>query len=406
MTELKEPNPFFASFFGNFELKRDNVSLNELDLRSRQATKLLAILIYHYRDPYPSAKLIDMLWPGTAENPTHALSNLIYRLRKSLAKVWPGEKLIVLRNGCYQWNPDIPIITDVRELDSCVESLNEGKNAPEDITRIEQLLRNIKGKFLADFSDDIDVLSVQTYYHNLFLKSFTKLIQYYESEHLYSAMELLCQSAIHVDPLEEQFHCGMLQALIGSNRFLAAEDYYHEIISQMKSYMGDMHTERIEEIYQRMQKRIHFRETDIDRIMGDMKEEEQAKHAYVCEYGFFQKMFTIQLRLKKRDNIPVSIVLLSLYVNGGELTREMSDPVMGKLEEILLSSLRQGDIISKYSPSQYITMLGGCSREQTEVIMQRICAEFYRKNRNNKFILQYSARQLSDPMLLPAPACS
>lgn len=312
-----------------------------------------------------------------------------------LAEFWPGEKLIISRNGSYQWNPDVAIETDVWTVDSCERLAEKSGSSRVRMSALERLVNCYKGRFLEEYSDDFDLLSLQTYYHNLYLKSAAKLIEHYEAEHAYYQMELLCQNAIHIDPLEEQMHCGIMRAYIGTNRFLTAERYYHETIAKMQGYMGGMPTEQMRRIYQQMQKQIHVRETDLDRILTDMAEQEHTRQAFFCEYGFFQKMFVLQIRLKERDKIPVSIVLVSLYIEGEDVPGASVGGAMQKLKEALLSFLRYEDMVTKYSSSQYLLMLSSCTREQTDIVMKRIRIRFYELCKYRRVQLQYSARELT-----------
>lgn len=394
MSERKKEESFEATFFGEFGLHKGEAYLDQPYRRSRQATKLLGLLILHVRDPWPAARLTELLWPGTSEAPRHALSNLTYRLRKMLAEVWPGEELILSRNGSVQWNPAVPIVTDVERFDRADASLSGSELTPEAVTVLEQTVKQYTGKFLEEYSDDVDLLLTQTYYQNLYMKFVDLLVQSYEASHEYEKMYNLCKDALQIDPLEEMAHCGVIKAFIGANRFSDAEAYYHDTVKMLQDQLGSVPFDDLRKIYLQMQKRIHVRETDLDQILEDMRGQSFDRKAFYCEYGVFQKMFLLQVRLKERDRTPVSIVLISLYRGNAEIAGKDMQNEMLQLKDVLLSSLRHADTVTQYSSSQYLLMLSGCTLEQSNLVVRRVRAGFYRICKDRSVQLQHSTREI------------
>lgn len=394
MSEIKKEEPFKAALFGEFKLHRGEVYLDQPYRRSRQATKLLALLILHVRDPWPTSRLTELLWPGTSDAPRHALSNLTYRLRKMLAEAWPGEELILSRNGSVQWNPDVPIETDVEWFDRAGGMQSRGDLTPEGKAQLEQTVKLYTGKFLEEYSDDVDLMLTQTYYHNVYMRFVDLLIRSYEASHEYEKMYNLCKDAIQIDPLEEMAHCGVIRAFIGANRFSEAEAYYHDTVKMLQDQLGSVPFDDLRKIYLQMQKRIHVRETDLDQILTDMQGQSFDRKAFYCEYGVFQKMFLLQVRLKERDRTPVSIVLISLYRGNAEIAGKDMQNEMLQLKEVLLSSLRHADTVTQYSSSQYLLMLSGCTLEQASLVVKRVRTSFYRICKDRSVQLQHSTREI------------
>ncbi|MCB7430405.1 hypothetical protein LI224_18945, partial [Erysipelatoclostridium ramosum] len=49
---------------------------------------------------------------------------------------------------------------------------------------------------------------------------------------------------------------------------------------------------------------------------------------------------------------------------------------MEKMEQVLMSSLRNGDVVSKYSGNQYIMLLYGCNAENIQIIVDRLIGRY------------------------------
>ena len=50
--------------------------------------------------------------------------------------------------------------------------------------------------------------------------------------------------------------------------------------------------------------------------------------------------------------------------------------MMELLRDVLVGSLRRGDVVSRYSPSQYIAMLPTVTYENSDIIVKRIRKAF------------------------------
>ena len=53
---------------------------------------------------------------------------------------------------------------------------------------------------------------------------------------------------------------------------------------------------------------------------------------------------------------------------------------MNRLGEVIKGSLRTGDVVSRYSRSQYVILLFSCSCEDGELVAERIVRRFYAEN--------------------------
>ncbi|MEG0591140.1 MAG: diguanylate cyclase, partial [Lachnospiraceae bacterium] len=67
---------------------------------------------------------------------------------------------------------------------------------------------------------------------------------------------------------------------------------------------------------------------------------------------------------------------------------------MEQLKKVLLSSLRSGDVIARYSGTQFIVLLPTCQYETAKKVMNRIDKLFYSENRRSKIRLQYSMNEI------------
>ena len=238
MKDTKQIPEFHACLFDRLELTDGTTTLSQVRLRSNQLTKLIFYLIVYAETGCTAQQLINLLWDDNSENPANALKNLVYRIRKVLHGIWPDIDFIITRNGFYQWNPKVPIHTDIEEF---MEYYNESKKLESTearTTALESLTDVYKGKVLSDFGDDYDILCRQTYFQNMYLEAVNILSDIYEANEDFATMEQLCQKAILIYPLEESVHCCLLRSYIGEKRFAVAEQHYHDTVQLLNDNLG------------------------------------------------------------------------------------------------------------------------------------------------------------------------
>ncbi|ACV23437.1 DNA-binding transcriptional activator of the SARP family [Slackia heliotrinireducens] len=391
MVDVADENTFRASFFGPFSLTKGDVTLSQSTARSKQLMRLLSALIYNNSMPGRNEHLMDILWPGSTDDPAHALANLVYRLRKLLDRFWPGEDLIVSGKGIYYWSPDVPLVTDFQTMQDAVA---RSRDAAEETERRESLMQAVscyRGRFLEEFPDEYDLLPRQSYYHNLFLGAVKNLADIYDRNGEFEDEESLARAALALDPSDEDLHCAVLRAYAGMNRILDAERYYLEATGVIMQYTGGVPSMPMTQLYEAMLSRISQPENDLDRIAFELDHCEEVQRAMLCEYGVFRNIYALNRRLKDRNEAPSSIVLVTLDTKAADLAR--SGEAVDRLEQAILSSLRRGDAVTRFSGSQYLILLAGCSVENVDIVMKRVLQAYYTQGAV-PYRVTYSARSV------------
>ena len=100
----------------------------------------------------------------------------------------------------------------------------------------------------------------------------------------------------------------------------------------------------------------------------------------MCDYDFFRVIYHAEARSVARSGAAIHIALLNVEGEGARsLPRRSLDCAMDNLLEVVRSSLRRGDIVSRCSISQYILMLPNANYENSCKVCQRIIRTFFRQ---------------------------
>lgn len=390
----------YAQLFTNLELTENDRKLSQEQIRSDMVTRLLSYLICHRNSSVTVTELTESLWPDDRSgNPAGALKNLMYRLRNILKKTWGDGEFVITGRGSYRWNAQHPVCVDAEEFERLCR---EAKNAEKTEEKTEKLLKAVglyKGKFLPELADEYWIMSMSVYYHGLYLNAVKELSGLLAEAGRFEEMEEICRRAIELDPLEEELHCCLLKAYIGGNKQNLAAEHYRETVELLYDNLGVKPSDELQSVFEEMMKQLHEQEADLSVIQEELKEEKKRRGAFFCEYGVFKKIYELEVRRAGRLGMAVYMSLVTLYPESNtekerDEYRALLNQGMDQMQEVLLSSLRSGDAVTRYSASQFLVMLPGCQYENARKVMDRINYNFYSIRKHARVRIQYSLDEL------------
>lgn len=398
--EKKNCSELTVRMFGKFQTENEKGILNKENMRSEMLTRLLAYMISHREKDMTAQELIDVLWPeDQSDNPSGALKNLMYRLRKLMNNTW-GEsgKYIVTGRGAYQLNPEFVFHVDIEEFEECCRQVFNSEDPAVQQENGKRAVELYQGMFLSELSSEYWVVSIATYYHSIYLTMVKRLAALLEKEKKFTDVEEICGKAIQIEPLDEEIHCFLLRAMIADNKQQLAASHYKETVKLLYDSLGVRPSGEMENIYEELQKIQHDHESNINIIQEDLREE-KASGAFFCEYGVFRKIYALESRSSRRLGISVHLALISLYLDfqiqkEGQDYTDLIGEGMSVLEETLMKRLRSSDIVCRYSVNQFLVMLPACQYEDAKMVVNRLKDSFYRSGKTNKLLLQYSIDEL------------
>lgn len=371
--------------FSYFEMEFDHKTLSDETIRSNMLVKLLAYILCNRKTVINASDLCDVLWQeDESDNPIGALKNLLYRLRTILKKCFGDVEFIKTLRGAYVWNADIEVVIDVEEFERKCKEAKVEKEVTKRLALLEEALALYKGKFLPKFTTEHWVLRQAMYYHSLYVSSAKLLAQTYEEVEEYEKMELLCTNVLKYEELDDSIHCLLIKAYIHQKKNVKAEEQYKQASGLLYSQLGTKPSKEMQELYQELLKEMKNEQMNLEMIQDEII---QAKAnvfgAYFCEYGVFKEIYNLQQRQAKRLGIAVYCGLLTIesYLDlpiNSNAYKKFRDVAMDTLKEVVVSSLRSGDVIARYSASQYIVLLPTCDYEGGLIALERIEENFYR----------------------------
>lgn len=374
-----------VKMFSYFEMEIDGKTLSDETLHSNMLVKLLVYILCNRKAIISANDLCDVLWrEDESDNPIGALKNLLYRLRTILKKTFDENDFIKTLRGAYAWNTDIEVIIDAEVFENKYNEAKQMEDVGKRIAVLEEALDLYTGDFLPKFMSEHWILRQTTYYHSLYISLIKLLAQSYEKVGNYEKMEILCINALKYENLDESIHCLLMKAYIKQRKNSQAKEHYKQTSELLYSQLGTTPSKEMQNLYKEILREIKNEEMNLAMIQDEIATaKENTYGAYFCEYGVFKEIYALQQRQAKRLGIAVYCGLITIESNldlplDSNAYRKFRDGTMETLKATIVSSLRSGDVIARYSATQFILLLPTCDYEGGLIALERIEENFYR----------------------------
>lgn len=366
---------------GQFDLLVQGKSVLAPLEKSKKGVLFLKTLILNDGQPVSTQELMELIWGETDNaNPESAIKTLVSRLRRSLADASPFlTRCIVTEKGSYRWEPDASCSVDIqrfeqlcRQVDGCTAlTLNTAD-------RFEEILTLYRGDLTPISALHERSVNRSVYLHDLYIGAVHRYIELLKNTGQQEKIVEACRRALEIDAFEETLHLEMMRALRALGLSNAALTQYQRVVNMFGRYLGIQPSEQILSFYRELIKADLAAETNILDIQHELEGQTDNEGALVCDYSIFKEIYQIQRRNAERLETKIFIALVTVKNPLGEPYEPLTlDSIMNNLLGTLKHTLRKGDIVARYSPSQYTLLLPTFNRENGYIVFDRIKKNFY-----------------------------
>lgn len=390
MSALDLQQTIYVKTLGGFSITVNGKEITDSNNQSKKPWSLLEYLVIFQKKDISVNELIETIWaddPGV--NPGGALKTLMFRSRKLLEPLGiPVQKLLVQRRGSYAWTQEYPTVMDIDRFEGVCSRVLAGENMPDGalLPLCMEGLKLYRGDFLPKAEYESWVVPISTYYHSLYQKLVYRTIQILLNQEDYSQIAAICQTAIGIEPFDEQFHYYLVYSLYMDNHTSQAIEQYNHTVDLFYNEFSISPSEHFKDLY----KTIRTKEQGITTNLGVVQEllkEEANTGAFYCEYPVFRDLYQLERRAIERTGDSIYLCLMTLCNLEGEPPKmNILNKAMEHLNTAIRTSLRCSDVYTRYSISQFIVLLPTVTEEKGEMVLKRIISNFHRL---------YSRRDLS-----------
>lgn len=373
---------------GKFQIREEDIVLDDEKIRSTRLSNLLVYLILHRDKTLTVDEIAAALWQDEeTNNPAGALKNLMYRLRNLLKQSFGEQDFIQTNRGAYRWNPDVDVSVDVEEFETAYNEAKCEKTAADEVIRnLERAIALYKGDFMPKILEMHWVVTMNTYYHSMYLSCVKLLSEQYIPKEDFEKIENICNEALKYDNVDEELHYYLIYARMKQNKLNLAMESYEKACKILRDELGIRKPEKLQAVYEELLSMSKGEKAAKIEDVTENMTEENPEGVFLCGYPVFREIYRLEARKITRLGEAEHILLLTFEpdkTTDGSLSQVEEFRIrnaMERLEQTLKQSLRIGDVASRYSDSQYVVLLPACNYEDGVKVSERILNRFYRDN--------------------------
>jgi len=392
-----------VQMLGSFSLQYGDARIDDQHNRMKKVWLLLAYIIFSRGTHTTQKHYLDLLQSTDGEesvNPNGRVKAVFYRLRAMLNEIdsCAGHDWIIRKGGTYAWNTEIPIRLDVEDFERLCKEAHNLDDEEACLSRYREALELYQGDFLPKLSMEPWVLPIATYYHQIYIDAVEQTLIILQHRELWDELVSLCKKALKIEPYSEVLYQYLMRGYIALKDRPSALNVYDELSKVLFSNFAVMPSDESRALYREASREEGNFTVPASMVRDQLKEPAAPKGAVYCEYDFFKLLYQVQARAILRSGDVIHIALFSVHGRRGkELARRSLDLAVNNLRDLLVSNLRQGDVITQCSISQLIVMLPQANYENSCAVCQRLIKAFNRQYPHSPADIRFSVQPL-DPL--------
>ena len=140
----------------------------------------------------------------------------------------------------------------------------------------------------------------------------------------------------------------------------------------------------------------HISSVDLNQLISNIQKTGDYKGALNAEYRQFTQIFGFLVNLSGRFDHGMQLVMITLDGSDAEgYTVDEQEKAMLLLESTILSALRNIDICTRFSSTQFLIILLNANPDSIDLIIHRIFESFSKQYPRKDLVLSYDAKQLT-----------
>lgn len=363
---------------GKFMICRGEIVLSESSSRSQRMWDVFKYLLSNRDKSFRPEDILAQLWPDKDYiDPGAVLRSQTYRLRQVLDEGGSAglASNIAVSGGFYSWADNFECWIDADEFTKLATTAKEAAlTDPEQaIGHYCSALSLYKGHYLPESTFSEWVIPARARYHNLFLEAVFALTDLYQALNRHQDIIRVLEQAAAIDYFEEKIHLRLIEALLAEGLTTRAKAHYNDVTSVFYREMGIKPSAAMKSVYRLIGLEAGSFELDLGTIQEGLKGKEQVKGAYLCDPELFRYFYKLEQVRGERGGKAVLLCLLTLTkpdystATGANLKKTMDH-----LQQVILNSLRKGDLVTRWNEAQFLLLLPGLNREQAVTVLARI----------------------------------
>lgn len=360
---------------GEFVILSDGREYNSLVGKTRKGVAFMEYLILNYGKQVPKQRLLSVLWSGYKHaNPENSLKVMVSRLRKMLNDICEGlGECIRTDRGAYSWVNHLGMRVDALEIMEIFERLPEEFSETKKTALYNRLIEIYRGDLFLT-GDFISGNEYSAAFHNEYLNAVYDYIELLMREGEFDKIIEVCTAAQKIDEFDERLHMEMMQAQVYTNRIGEAMEQYRKVTDIHEQYLDTDPSEEMKAFYAKIMRQNKALRFSLDGLKQELKEGLPPRGAYICGYEEFRQICYLMIPTLNRIScsLYMGLIMIGEQEDNPGVEEKVLDKLINNLISLLQDNLRQGDVISRISPTIVAVMLPSVNHTTGNMVLERI----------------------------------
>ncbi|MBE5955372.1 MAG: transcriptional regulator [Lachnospiraceae bacterium] len=361
--------------------------------------RLLLILFYYGKRGINRNILLESLYGE--DDLSDAANNLrvtIHRLKKMLLDAGlPEHDYIYYKGGNYYWDSPMETQVDTDLFRELIREAEEEESRERKIAILSEACSLYRGDFLQRAADMEWVLTEALQFKNMYTNALSQLCDMLMEEKKYVQALKYADAACKIYPFDE-WQIVKIDCYMGLNRYQDAIKEYEAAARLFVEELGIAPSQKMKDRFAAMNENIGSRPKVISEIKEGLNDEMEERGALFCSFPGFQDAYRIVKRGMERSGQSVCLLVCSIVDSEGRPMKvsDKLDEMAGELYSAIQNSLRKSDAFTKYNRAQFLVMLVGTNRENSQIAIDRIVNQFTIEHKSWKKYIECSISSLLD----------
>lgn len=365
---------------------------------------LLAYLVCNRNRSVPQDELIQQLWEaeGTG-NPAGTLKTTLWRARQLLEILDPehGHEVILYEGGGYRWNSNVPVETDFEMFEALCRKAEGLEDEQEKLETMRRALALYRTDFLERYAAEMWVNPLSAYYSNLYTQTALKQLELLQSSETAAEAVQLCRNVLHTAPYNEEVYQCLMRSYMYLDDYEKADAAYEELRVCLFDNLGVLPNKESREIHKDIIRHLNHQFLSADMLREQLQERDPEPGPLLCEFHVFRQFYHAEARSVSRRGDAIHVGMLTVAEkDGGELQPLVVEQTMDRLQAVISGQLRQGDVVSRCSVTQFVVLLQA-NYENSNMVCERIINAFKRAHPHAPVQIQHIVLSLEPMQVSP-----
>lgn len=375
-----------------------NTVIEDTSKRSGKVWLLLAYLVCNRKSAISADELVRKIWDdGLGTNPAGTLKTTMWRVRQLLEGLLPGVDIIKHTTGGYVFVPEIKIETDFEEFERLCLSAEKLTDDGAKCDEYRKALSLYKNDFLERYASEAWVSPLTAYYNSLYVKAALAQLSLLKEAGCAEEAEVLARQAIKAAPYNEEMYRYLMHSLMEQRKFDKADAAYEDLRARLFANLGVMPDKESKALHNEILRHLNHQFLSLDTLQDQLKEKEPEPGPLFCDFYVFKQFYQAEARSVSRRGDAIHVGVLTVAeVENNVMAQYIMEQTMVQLQQQIVLQLRQGDVVSRCSGSQFAIMLQA-NYENSNKVCDRIIKAFRKANPFSPSQISYSVLSL-EPM--------